>query len=332
MNAAIVGLGWWGTHLCKVLSAKSTAIRVVRAVTPHPTPHGDLAAEIGFTLSSDLQDALDDDSVEGIIVTTPHGTHEENVLRAVAAGKQVFCEKPLALTTESAKRMVEACAARGLVLGVGHERRWEPAMEEVAHLVRRGALGTILHVEGQSSHNLFSALTADNWRGSMADAPAAGWTAMGVHLSDLFIAMLGPIVEVRALSAKRVLDLPSGDVVSAQLRFVDGTTGAISVVSATPFHGRLAVFGDKGWVEVQESAHVSTPGPTQLTLCDEAGKRTRTDYQPIDTVVMNLDAWAAAVAGKDFYRFTDQERIANVAVLEALAKSTVTGQAERVEA
>ena len=264
----MIGLGWWGTHVCKALSASSKNIHIVRGVDLEPESKADLATEIGFELSSDYQDALDDDNVDGVILVTPHSTHEALVLRAVEAGKQVFCEKPLSLTAESAKKMVKACADAGLVLGIGHERRWELAMEEVARIVRDGELGTILHVEGHYSHDIFAPLDADNWRGSKVDAPAAGWTGMGVHLTDMYINMLGPIVEIRAISANRVLKLPSGDAVSTQFKFGDGTTGSINVISATPFYGRFAVYGEQGWVDVHEMAHGANPGESHLTYCN----------------------------------------------------------------
>lgn len=331
INVAVVGLGWWGKHVCKALSANSKNIRVVRGIELDPGPVADLAAEIGFELSADYQDALDDDNVDGVILTTPHSTHEALVLRAAEAGKQVFCEKPLSLTADSAKKMVKACADAGLVLGLGHERRYEPAMEELARIVKNGDLGTILHVEGHYSHDKFAPLAADNWRGSKVDAPAAGWTGMGVHLTDMLISLLGPIVEIRAISAKRVLDLPSGDVVSTQFKFADETTGTINVVSATPFFGRLAVFGEQGWVDINEMAHPEDIGETHMYICDKSGKRELKVFEPIDTVTLNFDAWADAAAGNGTYRFTDTERISNVAVLEALAKSTQTGQAEPVD-
>ncbi len=331
INVAVVGLGWWGKHVCKALSSNSKNIRVARGIELDPEPVADLAAEVGFELSANYQDALDDDNIDGVILITPHSTHEALVLRAAAAGKQVFCEKPLSLTAASAKKMVKACADAGLVLGLGHERRYEPAMEELACIIKNGDLGTILHVEGHYSHDKFTSLAADNWRGSKVDAPAAGWTGMGVHLTDMLINLLGPIVEIRAVSTKRVLDLPSGDVVSTQFKFGDETTGTINVVSATPFFGRFAVFGEQGWVDIHEMAHPEDIGETHMYTCDKSGERELKVFQPIDTVTLNFDAWAEATAGNSTYRFTDTERISNVAVLEALAKSTETGQAELVD-
>lgn len=331
INAAVVGLGWWGKQIVNVVMGRSDRIKIVRGVEVNPDAVADFAASKGLALYSDYQQALDDPDIEAVILTTPHSTHEELVLRAAAAGKQVFCEKPLALTADSAKRMVKACADAGLVLGVGHERRFEPAMEELARMVAAGELGTILLVEANYSHDKFAALSKDNWRGNPKDSPAAGWTGMGIHLTDYLISILSPIEEIRAVSAQRVLDLPSGDVVTTQFTFRDGTLGTINVVSATPFFGRIAVFGQKAWVEIVETAHPEAPADTHMTIGTDDGKRATRIYQPRDTVLLNLHQWADAVAGKGTYCITDEQRIANVAVLEALARSTQTGKAEKVD-
>lgn len=323
INVAVVGLGWC-KHVCNVLGA-SRKLRVVRGIELNPGPVRSLAKKHGFELTSDYKDALKDPNVDGVILTTPHSTHEKLVLQAVKAGKQVFCEKPLSLTSASAKRMVKACADKKLVLGLGHERRYEPAMEELVKMVKAGKLGKILAVEGNFSHDKFEGLTKSNWRGSKTDAPAAGWTGMGVHLTDLFISMLGPVQEIRATSAKRVLNLPSGDVVSTQFSFADKTMGTINVISATPFYARLTVFGDQGWVDIHEMSHPENPGETHMYICNKNGKRRRKVFQPVDTVKKNFEAWADAVSGKKPYRFTNEQRIANVAVLEALAKSANAG-------
>ncbi|MBO6784083.1 MAG: Gfo/Idh/MocA family oxidoreductase [Alphaproteobacteria bacterium] len=330
LNVAVVGLGWWGQHVARVLK-DSRKIKVVRGIEMMPNAATrKLAKEVGFALSKDYADALADDNVDGVILTTPHSTHEDLVLQAAKAGKQIFCEKPLSLTAASAKKMVRACARKDIVLGLGHERRYETAMEKLADMVANKELGTILAVEGNFSHDKFKPMKKDNWRGNPKDAPAAGWTGMGVHLTDLLISMLGPIQQIRAISDRRVLNLPSGDVASTQFTFQDGTMGTINVISATPFYGRLTVFGDKKWVDIHEMAHPENPGDTHMFIGTPDGKRDRRVYKPRDTVKMNFEAWADAVAGKKQYRFTDAERIANVAVLEALSTSVKTGKPERV--
>ena len=305
MKVAVVGLGWWGRHLCRRIAAAGRSLQVVAAVTSRPEAAAGLATDCGLLLVSELHEVLEDGAIEGVILATPHGSHEALTLQALAAGKHVFCEKPLALTTAGARRMLRAAGEAGVQLGVGHERRWEPAVRVLTRRLAEGALGRVLLVEGHYSHDLFTDLQAENW--------------------------LGPVAEVRAVAAKRVLDLPSGDVVSCQLRFCDGTIGNVSAVSATPFTARLAVYGDRGWVEIEESAHIAQPGPSLLTHCDKAGRRRQESFQPVDSVLLNLEAWAEAAAGKGSYPFTEDELISNVAVLAALTKSAASGQAEAVE-
>ncbi|MEE9277491.1 MAG: Gfo/Idh/MocA family oxidoreductase [Dehalococcoidia bacterium] len=330
LHAAVIGLGRWGQQIITSIQGKSEKLRAVRGVDVAADGLRDFAAEHGIALASDYQDALDDPGVDAVILTTPNSLHEEQVLRAVAAGKQVFCEKPLSLSRASASKMVRACAEAGQVLGVGHERRYEPAMEEIARLVSSGALGTIMHVEANCSHDKMKALDPGHWRGSPVDAPAAGMTGMGVHLTDLFINMVGPVRTVYAQTAQRVLPLPSGDVVCVQMGFESGAIGVVAAVSATPFFGRLAIFGSDGWVETRDDAYVYDGGRTRLTLRGKDGERQTREFEAIDTVRANLEAWVDAVAGRGAYRFTESELVHNVAVLEAIAKSAASGAAEAV--
>ena len=330
LNVAVIGLGWWGSHVVKTLD-NSRKIRVVAIVELKPTAAARrLAKEYGIPLMDDYAAVLKDPNVEGVILTTPHTTHEALLMQAARANKQIFCEKPLSLTSASAKKMVKACRDRGLVLGLGHERRYEPAWMKLAEMVRKKELGTIIAVEANNSHDKFTPLKADNWRGNPKDAPAAGWTGMGVHLTDFMISLFGPIQWVSAASDRRILKLPSGDVVTTQFQFKDRTVGTINVVSKTPYYARFAVFGSKGWAEIVDTAHPEDWDDTHMTISIAGGKRTHRVYKPRDTVKMNFEAWADAVAGKKEYMFTDIERIGNVAVLEALVKSTRSGKRERV--
>ena len=121
IQAAIAGLGWWGKHIIRHM-ADSDALRIVTAVEANPALAG-FAAEHGVEFTTNLEKVLSDPRIDAVILATPHSMHTSQVLAAAAAGKHVFCEKPLALTRADAERSVEACRAAGVLLGLGHERR-----------------------------------------------------------------------------------------------------------------------------------------------------------------------------------------------------------------
>jgi predicted dehydrogenase len=324
MQAAIVGLGWWGRTIVQRLQG-SEKLRVVRAIDVRPEAAGPFAAEHGLPLSTSLDEALADDDAEAVILATPHSLHKRQVLAAAAAGRHVFCEKPLALTAADARAMVHACRDRGLVLGIGHERRFEPALVEVKRLIDAGELGTIMHVEANFSHDKLAHVSPDDWRASKVDSPIPPITGMGIHLTDAFIHMLGEISEVHAQTARRVLKAEGGDVASVSVRFASGATGFLNCILVTPLYLRFTVFGSQAWVEVRNDTHPDTSGPTTLTLCRAGGTPESRRFEWTDTVRANLEAFAAAALGRARYPFTDDEKVANIAVLEALCQSAETG-------
>lgn len=326
----MIGLGWWGRHLVKSIDG-SDKITINRLAARSPAKHRDFAAETGIKLVDDYEQVLADPEVDAVILCTPHSQHEEQVLAAVRAGKQIFCEKPLSLTKASIERMLEATDKAGLIMGVGHERRYEPTMEKIAQLVASGVIGgTHMHCEANFSHSIFTSVQADEWRGSTEEAPAAGMTGMGVHLTDLFISMFGPVEALSAQSARRVLKLPTGDVVTVQFRFASGATGFIAAISATPYYGRFSVFGDEMWVEARDDSHPQHGGKTHLITCGKDEVQHSETFPPLDPVRANLEAWADAVEGRREYRFTNAQRVQNVAILEAIAKSVKSGKWETV--
>ncbi|HSR15157.1 MAG TPA: Gfo/Idh/MocA family oxidoreductase [Gemmatimonadales bacterium] len=331
LKAAQVGLGWWGSQVAKVLEG-SEKIRVVCGVDPAPETAQKFRDTHGLPVCGDYRDVLDDPEIDAVLLTIPHRMHEEAVLAAVAAGKQVFCEKPLALTVASARRMIEAANGAGLVLGIGHERRFEPAWEEIKRMAVDGEFGTIIHMEAHWSHDRWLGMAPDNWRGSKEEAPAAGWTGMGVHLSDMMVSLAGQAAEVQAHTARRILEIPTGDVVSAHFRFGDATTGHVAALSATPDYARFAVYGSHAWAEARETQHVDPGGTTHFYVRRRGeAQQSRTDFEPAGPVQAGYEHWADAVAGRARYRFTDAERLGNVAILEAVVRSAESGAPRVVE-
>ena len=106
IDAAIVGLGWWGRYIVGSLQGKSDIIRFVRAVDIDPDATRDFSTQNDLRFATDFGAALADDDVDAVILTTPHSWHEKQIVQAAAAGKHVFSEKPLALNKSAAANAV----------------------------------------------------------------------------------------------------------------------------------------------------------------------------------------------------------------------------------
>ena len=271
---------------------------------------------------NDLDTALARDDVDAVILTTPNTAHEEQVIACAAAGKHVFCEKPLGLTAASARRSMAAVEKAGVHLGIGHERRFEPAMVALKSAIEGSELGTIMHAEAAFSHDKLIGVPKNDWRTSKAVSPAAGMTAMGIHLTDLMISFFGRVKTVQAMTASRSLGWETGDVVTVQLGFEEGMTATLSAVLHTPHFIRMHVFGTKQWIEILNQSHPDTPGGRVNYLVAETGKdMVHKELAWEDAVLHNLEAFAAAIAGDAPYPFTAEQMVHNIEVLEAITRS-----------
>ena len=319
-TVAIAGFGWWGKHVATRL-AGHRFIRLAGIVEPMRTSHAAIA-DLGTNAWTDLSSPLDMAEIDAIILTTPNALHEEQVIRCAQAGKHVFCEKPLGLTGYSARKSAEACRRAGVQLGIGHERRFEPAMIELRSAIDNGSLGTIMHAEAAFSHDKLTGVPKGDWRTSKRSAPAAGMTGMGIHLTDLLISFFGRAQTVQAMTASRSLGWETGDVVSAQLKFEAGMTASLSAVLHTPHFIRMHVFGSDSWIQILNDSHPDTPGGTTRVLtAGPTGQVIQAEHAWTDTVKANLEAFAAAAQGRQSYPVTMDELIHNIEVLEAIAVS-----------
>ena len=326
MRVAVAGLGWWGKQIISCLK-NSPRFAVLQGVDPAASDQVKaFLADHGVRHLADLDAALSSTDVDGVILATPHQMHETQCLQVLAAGKELFCEKPLTMTAAGAKRVLDACAKANKVLGVGHERRYEECFELVGRLIADGALGKPLMFDANISHDLFRNIDGSNWRLDPRHAPAGMMTATGIHQTDLCCAYFGTPVEVRAETSSLIFEPPATDFVTATVQFASGVRGVLTLLSCVPYYGRVTVFGDKGWVEVVTEGNVDQGKPTIVTVCEGTNApREVTTLQPTDTVTKNFEAWAAAVAGEKPYRFTPQQLLDNVKIFESIVTSAREG-------
>lgn len=329
LKTGIVGFGWWGQHIATRLNGHS-GFKVEAIAEKDRNLHSDITA-MGVPAVSDIDDILSIDGIEALILTSPNDLHDAQVGACARAGVNVFCEKPLSLTAAGARASVSACAEAGVVLGIGHERRFEPAIQYLKSALGAGELGTIMHSELAFSHNKLKGLPATSWRTTTKFAPAAGMTQMGIHLTDLLIWFFGPVASVHAITADRELGWETGDIVTVQMQFEAGMIAQMQAILNTPHFLRTHVFGSQEWIEIRNATHPDTPGGlVEMTRYRDIDDQDHRQFDWTDAVTANLENFAAAIRGDAPYLFTDFEKIHNIEVLEAVILSADTGQVIRL--
>jgi predicted dehydrogenase len=316
LNVGVYGLGGWGKRLVASVQGKSEKIRVVACAARTRSNVEQFCSENSIDIVADYAALLKDPRVQGVILATPHSLHPAHVQQAARAGKHAFVEKPLSLTAAAAAETVRVCREHGVKLGIGFNRRFRPAMQELRRLATSGALGRVLHLEGQFS-GAPGSRTPGSWRVSRAENPGGSMTARGVHVVDAMISIAGPVSEMLAESSRNVTTAEHDDRTSMLLRFASGATGYLATLSAGPDFWRVHVFGDKGWAEVRDE-HL-------LTVCPEQGaKPVVTEYPATDTLKAGLEAFADAAAGGAPHPVTPEEAVNSSAVLEGIEKSVTS--------
>jgi len=313
LNAAIVGLGWWGRELVRSVQRSSDLIRFARGVTLEPEQARDFAAEMKLAIGTSYEEVLADPHIDAVVLATPHTKHRAQVEAAAAASKHVFCEKPFALNKADAESAVSACRRAGVALGVGHNRRLWPSIKKLRELVDQGAFGTIMHLEGNYSHDWLANQPADHWRSAAEETRAGGMTGMGIHLLDSYSFLVGPMRRISALSTRRVLPLTTGDTTAALIEFRDGATATIATTLKTPYVWRLAVYGSELWAE--------NTSETGLAIRRSSGEPEVLSLPPANHIGANLESFAAAALGRGKFHIDDQGILHTVAALEATFRS-----------
>ena len=328
---AVAGLGWWGKVIIDRLSS-SNDIDIVFLIDPNPDLKAiELAKSKNLKIIHDFEDAINKNMIDGVILCTPNSFHMGQTIKAANLGMHVFCEKPLSLIPSEVSEMIKVCNSNNVILGVGHERRFEKGWQKLNELVSTNKIGTIMYAEGHFSHDKLAYLPLDNWRTNPKFAPAAGMTGMGVHLTDLMIWLFGPVESVFASTAQRALKYKTGDVVSASLNHKSGLSTQITAILKTPHYQRITIWGENGWVELVDSSHPDTPGPSFMKIVMNDGSVKEENFEWTDTVSANIDNFVDAINKEDEYIFKDIEKFQNIAVLEAIYQSSISKKSIDVE-
>ena len=334
INAAIVGLGWWGKVLVQSVQNKSDKIRFTAGAVRTPSKVAEFAEEQGFNLYDSIDPILADDAIDAVVYATPHSNHVDQIVATAAAGKHVFMEKPLTLTKAGAEEAVAATQKADVALGIGFNRRYSPAVAALREQIEGDALGTLLHWEGTMCAPIGLSLPADAWRADKRETPAGGVTPMAIHIIDLMIDLFGEVDEVYCQSFQLAVPIDIDDTTSILFRMTSGMSGYVGTLQATHPAFRMHVWGTEGSIEIRNpdmSAFLYTPNNTgQITGAAGVINTEERDFSGFDMISAALEGFADAANGGTAYPVTAEQAIHGCAVIEAIVKSAETGVTVKV--
>lgn len=315
IQAAIFGLGRWGQNLVNAVQHKSQKVQFKSAVVQTPSKYDDFAHQKKIKVTANPQEVLDDSEIQMLVLATPHNLHVQQIQTGAKFGKHVFCEKPLALTLEEAQKAVLGCEEAKVLLGVGHDKRFWPAMQELKKIVSSGALGDIIHIEGIfTNENLKNFQTS--WRDDPLNVPGGSLTATGIHVLDAFTNLMGDVRSVEGIYRQK--NHGQQDTMAILFDFTSGATGLLSSPRPSLVFWRIHIFGSLGNVEVR--------GPTQLIIQMAGLNPEIRNFENINALEFQLEAFASAVENQQPYLITPSEILRTVQTFEAAARSLDTQQ------
>lgn len=315
IRLGIVGLGPWGQRLVESVQGKSEKVKFAAAYVPRPEKVADYAAGNGIKLARSLEDLLSDPSIDAIVSCGPANLHGEHSLAALNAGKPVLAIKPMALNAAQAQTLGETAAKKGLLLALGYNRCFMPNIAALRAEIASGALGQILHTEGDFCVHRHFNIKEGGWKGDPLRSPPG---SLSDHVLYLTIEALGPLAQVHAIAQHGVSDNRLSDVTATLAKAQSGASAFLTAIGTTANEFRFHVFGSKGWAEAR--------GERSFRLETAAGRKVQTMLPEADPERLEVEAFADALTGQKPFPVTAQDAVHSVAVLEAIARSANSGQ------
>ncbi len=255
------------------------SVKIAGVATTRAETAARAAEEIGCAFwTDDVNALLARPDIDVIDVTVPNVAHEAVVTAAAQAGKHIYCEKPLAMNVDEAKRMVAAVEAAGVQSQMTFNFRFFPAIQHARELIDDGFLGRVFSFRGRYYRaSYINPQKPISWRQQRAVAGGGTLYDLGSHIIDLLYFLLGDFGQVQAVVDTLITERPAAagsaqtvavdvdDIVLMHARLADGTLGLVeSSRMGTGATNELVVeiFGERGairfnaldpsWLEVYD--------------------------------------------------------------------------------
>ena len=287
------------------------------------------ADELGIARAyPSVDDLLADPEIDAVYISTTNEWHEAQALAAVAAGKHVLCEKPLALSLDGARRMVAAAEAAGVVLATNHHLRNAMSHRKMRDLIQNGAVGQPL--AARVFHAVYLPRHLQSWRIQRPDAGGGVILDITVHDADTLRFVLGEEVEeVTAMTASQGMG-QSGleDAVMGVMRFRNGVLAQFhDAFTARHAYTGFEVHGTEGSLYGRD---VMTQGPAGTVILRREGVEEQIPLDHENLYERSVRRFNAAIRREGTPAATGEDGVRSLAVALAVRQAAETGQVAKV--
>ncbi len=302
------------------------AVDLVALADATPALAGRAARDLGFRRSSgNWRGLLTDPEIDVINIAAPNALHREMALAAIAAGKHVYCEKPLAPTSAEAREMAEAAAAAGIVTQVGFNYLKNPMLALAKDIIASGEIGAVRSFRGVHAEDYMADARAP-WTWRLDPASGGGALAdIGSHIFATARHLLGPISSLMADTRTVVPERPAAagmravevdDVARLFVGFESGASGSLEanwIATGRKMQHDFEVYGDKGAILFTQERF------NELQIYDIGDKPGRRGFRTVFAAPEHEPYGAFCVAPGHQLGFNDLKAIEVRGFLQALA-------------
>jgi len=194
-----------------------------------------------------VEDILSDPEVDAVYIATPVYLHHDHVIQAAEHGKHVLCEKPMAMSVDECKSMIDACEQNGVRLGICLLLRHHPGYHDIKRMIEDGRFGEI--VEARVSFLKWYPMEPGLWRRDPVRAGGGVLLDMGAHAIDLLCFLLGDASKVTAFISSQVAGWEVEETATVLIQMKNGAHAIADVSFVAPHGGNmLEIYGTKGSV------------------------------------------------------------------------------------
>lgn len=228
VRVASLGMGWWSDVLADAVG-RAEGIEIVSCFTRSAEKRNAFAEKYNCAAAASYEDILADDTIQGVINTTPNNVHLDTTRQAADAGKHVFLDKPIANTVAEGMEIARLCREAGVKLSIGFQRRREIQFRWVQEKIKAGDFGILVQAEANISRDRLGAFDEGHWRYTAEGMPGGVMLQIGPHYVDVMEMLIGPVIEVSGMLSQLVLPGDNPDVAGLVMKHENG---AISTLNA----------------------------------------------------------------------------------------------------